>query len=75
MTSLAVEAGNAAEAQKMVDLLTQIDPMSAWSQRAMMLRATLPATPAPAPAAAAPAATEKKEETGLQLKLPGTEKK
>lgn len=75
LTSLAVDAGNAADAQKMVDLLSQIDPMGAWSQRAMMLRATLPATPAPAPAAAAPAASEKKEDAGVQLKLPGTEKK
>lgn len=73
LTSLSVEAGNAADAQKMVDLLNQIDPMGAWSQRAMMLRATLPATPAPAPAA--PAASEKKEDAGVQLKLPGSEKK
>jgi hypothetical protein len=75
LTSLAVDAGNAADAQKMVDLLSQIDPMGAWSQRAMMLRATLPATPAPASAAAAPAASEKKEDAGVQLKLPGAEKK
>ncbi len=72
LTTIAVEAGNATDAQKAVDLLNQIEPMGAWTQRAQMLRATLPATPAPA---AAPAGPEKKEEAGLQLKLPGTEKK
>ena len=80
VTSLAVEAGDAAEAQKMVDLLNQIDPMGAWSQRAVMLRATLPATPSPAvpavPAAPADAAgAEKKDAPALKLNLPGTEKK
>lgn len=70
VTSLAVEASDATEAQKMVDLLNQIDPMGAWSQRAVMLRATLPATPA----AAAPT-TEKKDEPAVQVKLPGVEKK
>ncbi|MBL9199044.1 MAG: tetratricopeptide repeat protein [Opitutaceae bacterium] len=60
LTGLAVEAGNATEAQKFVDLLTQLDPdpRNPWTGRAMMLRATLPA--APAPAAPAPAAGEKK---------------
>lgn len=70
VTSLAVEAGDAAEAQKMVDLLNQIDPMGAWSQRAVMLRATLPASAAPA----APA-TENKDAPALQVKLPGADKK
>lgn len=75
LTSLAVEAGSATDAQKMVDLLNQIEPMGPWAQRALMLRATLPATPAPASNPSAPAATEKKEEAGVQLKLPGAEKK
>jgi len=70
VTSLAVEDRDAAEAQKMVELLNQIDPMGAWSQRAVMLRATLPAT-APAPAAT----PEKKDEPAVQVKLPGAEKK
>lgn len=61
LTGLAVEAGNAADAQKHVDLLTQLDPGSPWAGRAMMLRATLPATPAPA--APAPAAGEKPADT------------
>ena len=64
LTSLAVESGNAAEAQKMVDQLNQIDPMGAWAQRAIMLRSTLPATPAPA-------VESKKEEPSVKLNLPG----
>ncbi len=46
VTSLAVEGGNATEAQKYVDLLMQLDPSSTWTQRALQRRATLPATPA-----------------------------
>jgi hypothetical protein len=69
LTSLAVEAGNATDAQKYVEQLNQIDPMGAWSQRAMMLRATLPATPAPAPTEAPDAS--KKDEGSVQVKLPG----
>jgi hypothetical protein len=72
LTSLAVDAGNAADAQKFVDQLNQLDPMGAWAQRATMLRATLPATPvpaAPAPAAATPAA-EPKEEPSVKVNLP-----
>ncbi|MBM3855742.1 MAG: hypothetical protein FJ399_21740 [Verrucomicrobia bacterium] len=69
LTSLAVEAGNAAEAQKYVDQLMQLDVSSPWTQRAMAVRASLPATPAPSPAAA----DAKKEEpaTAVQVKLPG----
>jgi hypothetical protein len=83
LTSLAVEARDATEAQKFVDQLNQIDPMGAWAQRAMMLRATLPATPAPAAAApsaptatapasgaSAPAAEAKKDEPAIKLDLP-----
>lgn len=53
LMSLAVEAGKADEAQKLSELLMQIEPMGAWSMRAMQLRASLPA---PAAAPAAPAA-------------------
>jgi hypothetical protein len=76
LTGLAVDAGNATEAQKYVDQLNQIDPMGAWAQRAVMLRATLPATPAPAaaapaePASAPAASTSKKDEPGIKLDLP-----
>lgn len=80
LTSLAVEAGNAAEAQKYVDLLNQIEPMGAWAQRALSLRATLPVTaPAPAPAATpqppgAGTESEKKADASMEVKLPGTGK-
>lgn len=79
LTSLAVEARNAADAQKYVDQLNQVDPMGAWAQRAIMLRSTLPATPAPAapaapaataPASGAPAAEAKKEDSAIKLDLP-----
>lgn len=80
LTSMAVGAGNATEAQAYVDQLNQIDPMGAWAQRAIMLRATLPAT-APAtsapeaststPEATTPAAGEANEDTGVKLNLPG----
>lgn len=46
LTSLAVEAGNATEAQKYVDLLMKMDPSSTWTQRALQRRAVLPAAPA-----------------------------
>lgn len=59
LTGLAVEAGNAADAQKYVDQINQIEPLSSWGQRAMNLRATLPALPAPAPAPVAPDAAKK----------------
>jgi hypothetical protein len=70
LTSLAVDAGNAADAQKFVDQLNQIEPMGPWAQRALALRATLPATPAAPPATASGTTAEKKEEPGVQLKLP-----
>ena len=72
LASLAAEAGNAAEVQKYSDQLMQIDPSSPWTQRGLMLRASLPApvATAEAPAAGAPA---KKEDgsAGVQIKLPG----
>jgi hypothetical protein len=71
LTSVAVEAGDATEAQKMVDLLNQIDPMGAWAQRAIMLRSTLPASPAPAAAPAATAGEAKTDDPGVKLNLPG----
>lgn len=46
LTSLAVEAGNSEEAQKLSDQLMQIDPTSPWTQRGLELRASLPVSPA-----------------------------
>jgi hypothetical protein len=45
----------------------QIDVSSPWTQRAMALRATLPAAPAPA----TPAAPSSAPASGVQVKLPG----
>jgi len=69
LTSLAVEAKNADEAQKLVDQLMQLDVSSPWTQRAMSLRASLPASPAPAVPAAG--ATKDEPASGVQVKLPG----
>jgi hypothetical protein len=75
LTSLAVDAGDAAEAQKYVDQLMQLDVASPWTQRAMGIRATLPAQPAAgAPATKnEPGASQKKPETSqpVQVKIPG----
>lgn len=75
LTSLAVEAGNAADAQKYSDQLMQIDPTSPWTQRGLSLRASLPA-PAAAATSAAPAPKEgeaKKDGAApkVEVKLPG----
>jgi hypothetical protein len=67
LASLAVEAKDANEAQRLVDQLMQIDVSSPWTQQAMMLRASLPATPAPAAAPAAPAGAA----SAVEVKLPG----
>ena len=69
LTSLAADAGNGADVQKYADQLMGIDPQSAWSQRAIALRAMFPAP------VAAPATTDGKKgaapAAGVQLKLPG----
>ena len=65
LCSLAAEAGQAEEVQKRVDELMKLDVSSPWTQRAMSLRASLPAAPAAdakKDAAAAPA--------GVQVKVP-----
>lgn len=76
LTSLAVDSGNAAEAQKYADQLLQIDPTSPWTSRALSLRASLPAPaekPAPTGADATPKPAEKKDsaEPAVKLTLPG----
>jgi hypothetical protein len=66
LASLAAEAGRADDVKKYAEQVAQIDPSSPWTQRAMTLRASLPAAPAAdASQAAAPAAG------GVQIKLPG----
>ena len=69
LASLAVEAKDANEAQRLVDQLMQIDVSSPWTQQAMMLRASLPATPAPAAAPASPAPSG--AAPAVEVKLPG----
>ena len=48
LASLSLEAGKADDVKKFSDQLMQIDPASPWMQRAMMLRAKLPAPATPA---------------------------
>lgn len=64
LTSLAAEAANAADVQKYSDQLMQLDPSGPWTQRALMLRASVPAAPAAPAKTDAPAA-------GALIKLPG----
>ena len=75
LTSMAVDAGNSADAQKYSDQLMQIDPTSPWTQRGLSLRASLPAPAATAEAAPAdkqsPAAKKDEPASGVQVKLPG----
>lgn len=75
LASLAIEAGNTADAHKLIEQIAQIDPMGAWMQRSFSLRAMLPPAPAPViPAAPAAPAGEKKDEAatpGVQVNLPG----
>lgn len=62
LASLASEAGRSEEVTRLADQIMTIDPASLWSQRAMMLRATVPTvsssagTPAPASDTASEAA-------------------
>jgi hypothetical protein len=55
LASLASVAGRADDVKKFTEQVTAIDPTSPWMQRALMLRMSLPATPAAAPSAAVPA--------------------
>lgn len=72
LTSLAAEAGNAADVQKFADQLVAIDGSSPWAQRAMALRAALPVPTAPAaPAAATTDGKKSGAAPATQVKLPG----
>lgn len=72
LASLAAEAGNAADVQKLSEQIMKLDPQSPWTQRAFSLRASLPAPKAEA-APAAGKADEKKADAApaVQVKLPG----
>ncbi len=74
LASLAAEAGNSTEVQKLSDQLMQIDPTSPWVSRAMSLRASMPVTAAPAavnaPAGTTPPASGN-ESPKVEVKLPG----
>lgn len=59
LATLAAAAGKNDEVAKLAEQIMTIDPQGTWSQRAMMLRATLPAGEATT-AAPAPTATEEK---------------
>ena len=71
LASLAADSGNAADVQKLSEQLMKIDIQSPWTQRAMGLRASMPAAPVPA----APASADEKKPAdaspGIQIKLPG----
>lgn len=54
LASRAAAAGDAAEAIRLIEQATVIDPEGHWADRASMLRSTLPVPPAPEAAAAAP---------------------
>ncbi|HEY4302241.1 MAG TPA: tetratricopeptide repeat protein [Candidatus Didemnitutus sp.] len=54
--TLAKDAGRFDEVTSLTDLITKIDPMSSWAQRAFALRASLPADAKPANALTLPAA-------------------
>lgn len=62
LAGLAAEAGRTDEVARLADQIMTIDPTSLWSQRAMMLRATLPApTAVPTSTPTATAAGESTE--------------
>lgn len=42
LATLAIDAGRNEDAAKFIDLIGSIEPMGSWSQRAMMLRGSLP---------------------------------
>jgi hypothetical protein len=74
LSSLAADAGDTAQVQKISEQLLQIDPSNLWTQRALTLRMAKAAKPAPsAPSAQAPAAGSKPADAapGVQFKLPG----
>lgn len=56
LATVALEAGNTAEASTLLDEVVKLDETGSWMQRAMLLRMSMPAAAlAPVPAASAPA--------------------
>jgi predicted negative regulator of RcsB-dependent stress response len=74
LASMAVDAGNATEAQNYIAQLNQIDPTSMWARRAMSLLANLPPSAAPAapatPAAGAASAPQAQSTPTVQVNVP-----
>lgn len=70
LASLAGEARDSAQVQKISEQLLQIDPSSLWTQRALTLRMTQLVESAPT-AAPVPAAKPADAAPGVQLNLPG----
>jgi hypothetical protein len=74
LASLAAESGNAADVQKFSEQLMKIDITSQWTQRAMSLRASMPAPAAPAATAEVAKPEDKKPaaaEPSMKVTLPG----
>lgn len=69
LASLAAEAGDGAEVQKLSDLLLQIDPSSSWASRAMALRASVPIRPS-ATTGSAPADADGAAAPKIELNVP-----
>ncbi|MEY4938929.1 MAG: hypothetical protein RIQ93_664 [Verrucomicrobiota bacterium] len=67
LASLAAQAGDSAEVQKLSDQLMQIEPSSPWTQRALMLRASLPVSKA----VGSEPETKSPGASGVQIKIPG----
>ena len=71
LASLAAESGNAADVQKLYEQLMRLDAQSAWTQRALALRASLPTPAADAPVKADEKKPDAAPASGVQVKLPG----
>lgn len=79
LATVAIDAGNTAEASALLDEVVRIDEVGSWMQRAMLLRMSMPALAAPtiptAPSAtatpAAPAAATPAPSSAPQIQIPG----
>jgi hypothetical protein len=73
LASLAAEAKDVPELQKLSDQLLRVDPSSPWTQRAFALRSSLPVESSPAAPPEAPADVPAADAAApsIQFKLPG----